>query len=57
MMCFLTMVKENGEEKLAPVYISEIVSVELKNGNLLINGIVKIPTENLLEIKFKEVIK
>lgn len=53
MMCLLTMVKENGEEKPAPVYIEKLISVELKDNCLLINGIVEIPAENLMEIKYK----
>lgn len=53
MMCLLTMVKENGEEKPAPVYIEKLISVELKDDSLLINGIVEIPAENLLEIKYR----
>lgn len=53
MMCLLTMVKENGEEKPAPVFIEKLISVELKDNCLLINGIVEIPVENLMEIKYK----
>ena len=57
MMCFLTMVDEHGKEKPAPVYIEKLISVELKDDCLLINGIVKIPAKNLLEIKYKKVEK
>ena len=53
MMCLLTMVKENGEEKPAPVYIEKLISTEVKDDSLLINGIVEIPAENLMEIKYK----
>lgn len=53
MMCLLTEVNERGEEKSAPVYLSKLISTELKNGILLINGVVKIPVENLMEIKYK----
>lgn len=57
MMCLLTEVNEQGVEIPAPAYLNKITSVELKDGCLLINGIVEIPAENLMEIKFKEVIK
>lgn len=53
MMCLLTMVNERDEEKPAPVYIEKLISAELKDDSLLINGIAEIPAENLMEIKYK----
>lgn len=53
MMCLLTMINERGEEKPAPVFIEKLISAEVKNNCLLINGIVEIPAENLMEIKYK----
>ena len=54
-MCFLVERNpETGEEKTVPVYINELMSVEIKNNFLVINGVVEIPKEKLLEIKYEK---
>ena len=49
MSCFL----ENEKGELAiPLSIEKFKSVELKDDKLVINGIIQIPTEDILAIKF-----
>lgn len=51
-MTFCLITKENGELAVN-LAIEKFLSVELEDNNLVINGIIKIPTENILEIKTK----
>lgn len=50
MACFL--VDETGE-LCVNVAIEKFMSVELKDGELIINGLIKIPTDKIMEIKLQ----
>lgn len=51
MTCLLTNEKN---ELLINVAIEKFQSIELKNGEMWINGIIHFPADNILEIKVKE---
>lgn len=51
MTCFVINEKN---ELVVDLGIEKFISVELKNGEMWINGIIHFPTKNILEIKIKE---
>ena len=51
MSCFLI---NEQNELIVPLSIEKFMSVELEDDCLVINGIVKIPTKDILEIKIRD---
>lgn len=53
MQCFLTNEKDELYQNLSS-FIAEFQSLELKNGEVWINGIIHFPADKIMEIKIFE---